>query len=88
MIASLSISKLAPGIYDVHVDDVDAGVAYESIAEAISEHSDIPPEYAKFVNIEYHGVRLATMSVSNMRSRSRELAADLVRMCAEIHACE
>ena len=44
MIASLSISNLAPGLYGVHVDDADAGVAYESIAEAISEHSDIPPE--------------------------------------------
>jgi hypothetical protein len=88
MIASLSISKLALGLYGVHVDDADAGVVYESIAEAISEHSDIPPEYAKFVNIEYHSVRLATMHVSDMQSRSRELAADLVRMSAEIYASE
>ena len=88
MIASLSISKLAPGLYEVHVDDADAGVAYESIAEAISEHSDIPPEYASFVNIEYHGIRLATIPVSDMQCRSRALAADLVRMSAEIYASE
>lgn len=88
MIACLTISKLGPGLYGVHVDDADAGVAYASIAEAISDHSDIPPEYAKFVNIEYHSVRLATMPVTDMHSRSRELAAELVRMSAEIHASD
>jgi hypothetical protein len=88
MIACLNISKMAPGLYGVHVDDVEVGVAYASIAEAIAEHSDIPPEYAKFVNIEYHSVRLATMPVSDMQSRPRELAADLVRMSAAIHMPE
>ena len=72
-------------VYIVHVDDVEAGVAYSSIAEAITDHADIPPEYARFVNIEYHGIRLATMAVADMRSHARELASELMRMSAEIH---
>lgn len=63
-------------------------MTYESIAEAISDHSDIPPEYAKFVNIEYHSVRLATIPVADMQRHSHEMAADLVRMSAEIYASE
>lgn len=88
MIACLCITKLDTRLYSVHVDDVDAGVTYESIAEAIAEHSDVPPEYAKYMNIEYHSVRLATIHITEMQSRSRELAADLVRMSAEIYASE
>lgn len=86
MIACICISKLAPGHYGVHVDDVDGGVAYETIAEAIADNSDLTSDYAKFVNIEYHGVRLSTMRVVEMRLRSHELADELVRMSAEIHA--
>ncbi len=84
----MHISHLARGHFGVHIDDADVGVAYESIAEAISENADIPPEYAKFVNIEYHGIRLATMPVDDMQARARELAAELVRMSAEIHASQ
>lgn len=88
MIACISISRLQAKLYRVHVDDVEAGVAYSSIAEAIADHADIPPEYARFVNIEYYGIRLATMAVADMRSHASELASDLTRMSAEIHASE
>jgi hypothetical protein len=42
------------------------------------------------VNIEYYGIRLATMAVAvaDMRSHASELASDLTRMSAEIHASE
>lgn len=40
MIACISISKLQPMINIVHVDDVEAGVAYSSIAEALADHVD------------------------------------------------
>jgi hypothetical protein len=59
-----------------------------SIAEAIADHADIPPEYARFVNIEYHGIRLATMAVADMQSHARELASELVRMSEEVHQSE
>ena len=88
MIACIRISKLHVSHYIVHVDDTEAGVAYASIAEGIADHVDIPPEYAKFVNIEYHDIRLATMAVTSMRSHARDLAAELIRMNAEIHASE
>lgn len=88
MIAYISISKAQANHYRVHLDDVDAGVAYATIAEALADHQDIPPEYAKFVNIEYHGVRLATLSVERMRGRSRELAAELLQLSAEVYEDE
>jgi hypothetical protein len=81
-------SRLQAKLYSVHVDDVAAGMAYSSIAEAIADHADIAPEYARFVNIEYHGIRLVTMTVADMRSRTKELASDLMRMRAGIHASE
>jgi hypothetical protein len=86
VIACISISRLQAKLYSVHMDDVEAGVAYSSIAEAIADHADIPPEYARFVNIEYHGIRLATMSLEDMKGRSRELAAELLDMCSQIQA--
>lgn len=88
MIACICISKLAPGHYGVHVDDVDGGATYETIAEAIADHADLPPDYAKFVNIEYHGVRLSTMRVDEMQLRSHELADELVQLSAEIHGAQ
>jgi len=88
VIACISISRLQAKLYRVHVDDVEAGVAYSSVAEAIADHADIPPEYARFVNIEYHGIRLATMAVADMRFRVTELASDLMRMSAEVHDSE
>jgi hypothetical protein len=86
MITCLSISKNAPGHYSMHVDGADSGAIYSSIAEAITDHSDIPPQYAMFVNIEYCDICLATMSVADMQSRTSELARELVQMSAEIHA--
>lgn len=92
MIAILCISKAGadfsqsqPAGYIVQVDQGEPGLPYSTIAQAIADHEDMPPEYAKFVNIEYHGVRLATMSVESMRGRSRELADELVQMAAKVH---
>lgn len=88
MIACISLSRLGSKLYTVHVDEVPAQVVYASIAEALADHVDIPSDYAQYVNIEFHGVRLATLAVSELRPQVKELAAELVRMAAEIHRHE
>lgn len=40
------------------------------------------------MNIEYCGIRLATMAVADIQSHAREFASELVRMSAEIHLSE
>lgn len=85
MIANLNISDHLSAGYVVRVDNGRPGMPYASIEQAIADHEDIPSEYASHVNIEYQGVRLATMAVESMRGRSRELANELVQMTALIH---
>lgn len=88
MIAVLSISKVFSNGYLVQVDGGEPGEPYATIAQAIADHEDMPREYAQFVNIEYQGVRLATLPVQRMKGRSRELANELMQLLAEIHDAE
>ncbi|WP_342616719.1 hypothetical protein [Rhodoferax sp. GW822-FHT02A01] len=86
MIANLNISDHASGGYVVHVDNGLPGLPYASIAQAIADHEDIPSEYATHANIEYQGVRLATMAVEDIRGRGHELAAQLLAVWSQIQA--
>ena len=86
MIANLNISDHTSEGFVVRVDNGRPGLPYASIEQAIADHEDIPSEYASHVNIEYQGVRLATMAVADMKGRARELAAELLGMRSQIQA--
>jgi hypothetical protein len=86
-ILELNIVKLSSGIYEAHCDGELAGASvHNSIAAALRHYgTDIPAEFAKFVNVEYAGVRLATTSITSLDKDAERLASELVQMVAEIH---
>ncbi|WP_281891408.1 hypothetical protein [Limnohabitans sp. TEGF004] len=90
MILVLVIEKLATSLYEAHYTDfsgieVRAASQHESIADALLYcGQDVPSEFAQYVEIQYGGINSGTTSISNLRIKSIELAADLVAMVAQV----
>jgi hypothetical protein len=87
LILELNIVKLSPGIYEAHCEGELVGTTvHDSIAATLRHYgTDIPAEFARFVNVEYGGVHLATTSISSLAKDAERLASELVQMVAEIH---
>lgn len=88
MIVQLNIEKLSPGVYRAHcTGEPWEPQTHDSIADCLREYgAAIPPELAKFVNIEYGCCHLETTAVSDLESRADELADRLIQLIAGLHA--
>lgn len=88
MIVQLSIEKLSSGVYRAHcTGEPWEPQTHSSIADCLREYgAAIPPEMAKFVNIEYGGCHLETTAVADLESRADDLSNRLMHLLAGLHA--
>lgn len=86
-ILALTIVKHSPGHYSGHCEgEVSPALLHESIAATLRHYGhEIPPEFAKYVNVDYCGVQLATTAIISLEKEADRLAADLVQMAAQIY---
>lgn len=87
MIIRLQIEKLAPGVYQGHcTGESDCPDTHGSIADCLRQYGrEIPPELAKFANIEYGGCHLETTPVDDLAPKADALADRLMALIAALH---
>ena len=85
-IAELNIVKLESCSYEAYCEGASDNLVHSSISDVLLHFgTDIPEEFATFVNVEYAGVRLATMPILALANDSERLASELIQLVAEIH---
>ncbi|MDR6216164.1 hypothetical protein [Paracidovorax wautersii] len=87
MIFTLNIDKEIPGHYSAHVSEGQQEIfssSHASIAEAIAKHGADSAADAVAFNVWYGWVSIGTIGVNEMRTKSAELATELVRRAAMV----
>ncbi|MDO8771977.1 MAG: hypothetical protein Q7K57_25380 [Burkholderiaceae bacterium] len=87
MILKLDIGKISPGIYEVHCDGYSGSpTCHESISAALAHYGEnIPPDFARFVDVRYHEVSLGTTAVARLAQESELMASELTSLMAAVY---
>lgn len=86
MILKLELEKLESGTYEARCTGQVTPTFHDSIAAALRHYGeDIPPEFARFVEVRYHEVSLGTTRVSRLTKEPELMANELVALLAAVY---
>lgn len=86
MILKLDIQKTERGVYQAHCTGEVSPTVHDSIAAALLHYGeDIPPEFARFVEVRYQEVSLGTTEISRLTKESELMAQALVDLSAAVY---
>lgn len=87
MVLTLNIGKFATGNYEVQCEGhAGSPTRHESISAALAHYGDdIPPDFARFVEVRYHGVSLGTTAVTRLAKEPELMATELVALVAAVY---
>lgn len=90
MVLTLNIGKFSTGNYEVHCEGCTGSpTRHDSISAALAHYGeDIPPDFARFVEVRYHGVSLGTTAVTRLAKEPELMASELVVLAATVYEAD
>lgn len=87
MIVKLDIGKISTGVYEVHCEGYSGSpTCHDSISAALAHYGgDIPPDFARFVEVRYHDVSLGTTAVARLAKEPELMARELTSLMLAVY---
>lgn len=86
MILKLEIDKTGHGAYEAHCTGQNSPTIHNSITDVLRHYGeDIPPEFARFVEVRYYEVSVGTIEITRLSKEPELLAQELVDLASAVY---